>query len=67
MTTFRTLLVTSILAAFTIGCSADVTPTDDSIKVEAELPKIEVGEKSPDLNPQTDADIDVDTPAPGDE
>jgi hypothetical protein len=67
MSTFRTILLTPILAAFTIGCTGEVTTTDDSTKLEAELPKIEVGEKTPDLDPRTDDDVDIDTPAPGDQ
>jgi hypothetical protein len=49
-----------------LGCSADVKTTDDSTKVEVEGPKLEVGDKPVDLDPSTDSDIDVDTPAPGD-
>jgi hypothetical protein len=52
--------------ALTAGCSAKVETTDDSVKLEAELPKVEVGEKTPDLDPSTDDDVDIDTPAPGD-
>jgi hypothetical protein len=56
-----------IVVLFTaIGCSAKVETTEDSTRVEAEGPKIEVGDKPVDLDPSTDADIDVDTPAPGD-
>jgi hypothetical protein len=48
------------------GCKAEVSQTDDSTKVEVEGPKVEVGEKTPDLDPRTDHDVDVDTPLPGD-
>ncbi len=48
------------------GCSAKVETTDDSTKVEAEGPKIEVGDQPVDLDPSTDDDVDIDTPAPGD-
>jgi hypothetical protein len=48
------------------GCSGSVETTDDSTRVETELPKVEVGDRTPDLDPTTDDDIDVDTPAPGD-
>jgi hypothetical protein len=48
------------------GCSGDVTTTDDSTKMEAEVPKVETGEEPADLDPSTDDDIDVDTPLPGD-
>ena len=66
MKRFRTTTLSLILAALTIGCSADVTPTDDSIKLEAEVPKVEIGDKTPDLDPRTDDDVDIDTPLPGD-
>jgi hypothetical protein len=56
----------ALLLALVAGCSADVETTDDSVKVEAELPKVEVGDKAPDLDPRTDDDVDIDTPAPGD-
>jgi hypothetical protein len=48
------------------GCSGSVETTDDSTGVETELPKVEVGDRTPDFDPTTDDDIDVDTPAPGD-
>ncbi|HEY3392768.1 MAG TPA: hypothetical protein VGK58_08675 [Lacipirellulaceae bacterium] len=48
------------------GCSGNVETTDDSTRVETDLPKVEVGDRKPDLDPSTDDDIDVDTPAPGD-
>jgi hypothetical protein len=48
------------------GCKAEVSQTDDSTKLEVEGPKVEVGEKTPDLDPRTDDDVDVNTPLPGD-
>ncbi|HJQ80214.1 MAG TPA: hypothetical protein VJ828_09675 [Lacipirellulaceae bacterium] len=48
------------------GCTGSVETTDDSTRVETDLPKVEVGDRKPDLDPRTDDDIDVDTPAPGD-
>jgi hypothetical protein len=54
-----------LLIAVVSGCSADVQTTGDSVKLEAEVPKIEV-QGTPDLNPKTDHDVDVDTPKPGD-
>jgi hypothetical protein len=54
-----------VLAAVAAGCTADVQTTDDSVKLEAEVPKIEV-KGTPDLDPKTDSDVDVDTPKPGD-
>ena len=54
-------------AAFGIaGCAGDVETTDDSIHMEADVPKIETGDKPLDVDPRTDEDIDIDTPAPGD-
>ena len=49
-----------------LGCTADVEETDDAVRIEVEVPKVEVGDKTPDLDPDTDDDIDVDTPVPGD-
>jgi len=43
-----------------------VKTTDDSTEVKVDLPKVQVGDKKPDLDPRTDDDIDVDTPLPGD-
>ena len=48
------------------GCEAGVETTDDSLRVGAELPKVEVGEEPVDLDPSTDEDVDIDTPAAGD-
>jgi hypothetical protein len=63
----RRILALSLLnTGWMIGCSADVTTTDDSHKVEIETPKVEVGDEPVDLDPRTDEDVDVDTPAPGD-
>ena len=59
------ILLTVALAGIS-GCKADVSQTDDSTKVEVEAPKVEVGERTPDLDPRTDDDVDVDTPLPGD-
>lgn len=53
------------LAVVMAGCSADVQTTGDSVKLEAEVPKIEV-KGTPDLDPRTDSDVDIDTPKPGD-
>ena len=57
---------TVFLALAAIGCSAKVSTTDDSTKVDAEVPKVEVGDETPDFDPTTDDDVDIDTPAPGD-
>jgi hypothetical protein len=48
------------------GCTADVSETPDSTKIEVEAPKVDVGDAPVDLDPATDDDIDIDTPAPGD-
>ena len=48
------------------GCTADVETTDDSHRVTVETPKLETGDQPPDLDPTTDDDVDIDTPAPGD-
>lgn len=64
-----TRYVTAILAlsmTAALGCTGDVETTDDSIKMEAEVPKVETGPGKVDLDPRTDSDVDVDTPAPGD-
>ena len=64
---FASACLVSLAAALgTMGCTADIEPTDDSVRFEAEVPKIEVGQQDPDLDPATDDDIDIDTPAPGD-
>lgn len=60
------LLVTPLLIAMGmtgVGCTGDVRTTPDSVKVEAEVPKVEV-KKTPDLDPRTDADVDIKTPTP---
>jgi hypothetical protein len=55
-----------LMAMAVAGCSGNVETTDDSTRIDTELPKVEVGDQKPDLDPRTDDDIDVDTPAPGD-
>jgi hypothetical protein len=59
----KTLLVVPLAL---LGCEGSVSTTDDATKLNADLPKVEVGDKPVDLDPRTDRDIDVDTPAPGD-
>jgi hypothetical protein len=44
-----------------VGCRAEVKSTPDSNKIEVEVPKVEVN-KTPDLDPKTDDDVDVKTP-----
>jgi hypothetical protein len=55
------------ILSIAIGCTGNVETTDDSVKIEAEIPKVEVGDETPDLDPRTDDDVDIDTPEPGDE
>ena len=55
-------ILIAVLLATSPGCNAKVESGTDSVKVEAELPKIEVN-KMPDLNPKTDDDVDIKTPA----
>jgi hypothetical protein len=63
----RPILSAALFAVFTlVGCMAEVQETPDSTKIEVETPKVEVGDAPVDLDPRTDEDIDVDTPAPGD-
>jgi hypothetical protein len=61
-----TLFMFAFFLACAVGCSAKVETTEGSTRVEAEGPKLEVGDKPIDLDPRTDSDVDVDTPAPGD-
>lgn len=62
----RAAAVISGLLACIIGCTADVQTTEDSTRVTVDAPKVETGDRSPDLDPTTDNDVDVDTPLPGD-
>jgi PBP1b-binding outer membrane lipoprotein LpoB len=57
----RDFLIILFMALLLIGCRAQVEPTDNSVKVEAELPKVEI-KKTPDLDPRTDDDVDIKTP-----
>ncbi len=67
---FRQLLlpVAVLFAAipFTVGCDGSASTTDDSTKIEFEIPKVEVGDAPLDLDPTTDDDVDIDTPLKGD-
>jgi hypothetical protein len=56
-----------LLAVMTLGCRADVETTPDSTRVEIEGPRVETGDQPLDLDPRTDDDLDVDTPATGDQ
>ncbi|QDS89147.1 MULTISPECIES: hypothetical protein [Rosistilla] len=48
------------------GCDGNVETTDDATRIEAEIPKLEIGDQPLDLQPSTDGDVDIDTPLPGD-
>jgi hypothetical protein len=61
----RMPLSVAIIAAIS-GCTADVETTEDGTKIEIEAPQVEVGDEPVNLDPRTDEDIDIDTPAPGD-
>lgn len=62
---FYTVAVFTLLTALLAnGCRAKVEPTADSVKIEAEVPKIEI-KKTPDLDPRTDDDVDIKTPGEG--
>jgi hypothetical protein len=50
-----------------LGCTAEEQPTEHSQRISVEVPKEEVGDEPVDLDPATDEDLDVDTPAPGDQ
>jgi hypothetical protein len=64
---YRVAYILFILTAVAFGgCSSNVETTDDSTRIETKVPKVEVGDRTPDLDPSTDDDIDIDTPAPGD-
>ena len=54
-------LVIVLATASLPGCRGDIKKTEDSVKVEAELPKVEV-KKTPDLDIKTDDDVDIKTP-----
>jgi hypothetical protein len=58
------MVVVSSLAA--AGCSQRAETTEDSNKIETEVPKVELGNEPIDLDVRTDEDVDIDTPAPGD-
>ena len=64
MTVYKLAMALTAIAA--LGCSGKISTTEDSTRIEAEGPKVEVGDETPDLDPTTDDDVDVDTPAPGD-
>jgi hypothetical protein len=66
MRAFTSALLLSLLALVSQGCTGDVKTTEDSVRLEADLPKVEVGDQPVDLDPRTDGDVDIDTPKKGD-
>ena len=60
------LAVLLVALPFTAGCDGSASTTDDSTKLELEVPKVEIGDDPVDLNPATDGDLDIDTPMKGD-
>jgi len=55
------VLFMSVMVFSLPGCRTEVKETKDSVKVQTELPKVEI-KKAPDLDPRTDDDIDIKTP-----
>ena len=60
---FASLMLT---ATAILGCDGAADVTDDSTRLEVELPRVEVGDEPVDINPATDDDVDIDTPIEGD-
>ncbi len=54
------------MALGTLGCAQDADTTTPPATGEPSAPRIELGEEDVDLDPSTDDDVDIDTPAPGD-
>lgn len=63
---YLAVFLSLVISVATTGCRTEVETTDDSVKIETELPKLEIGDEPVDLDPTTDEDVDIDTPAPGD-
>ncbi len=60
------LMVLGSLCLFATGCEGDIESTEDSTKIELEVPKVDLGNEPIDLDPTTDDDVDIDTPLEGD-
>ncbi len=60
--------IASLCIAFAtvVGCDGSTSTTDDSTRLEVEVPKVEIGDEPIDMNPATDDDLDIDTPLEGD-
>jgi hypothetical protein len=56
------LFLLAVVTFVASGCTGDVQDTPNSKKIEVEVPKVEI-KKTPDLDPRTDDDVDVKTPA----
>tara|TARA_R110002020_G_scaffold215175_7_gene422307 strand:+ start:341 stop:544 length:204 start_codon:yes stop_codon:yes gene_type:complete len=60
------IMVLGSLCFIATGCDGDVETTEDSTKIELEVPKVDLGNEPADLDPTTDDDVDIDTPLEGD-
>ncbi len=60
------LLLLTVVAFIIVGCDGDVGTTDDSTRIEVQIPKVDVGNDPIDMDPSTDGDIDMDTSFQGD-
>ncbi|QEG38450.1 hypothetical protein [Roseimaritima ulvae] len=60
---FASLMLTS---AAILGCDGEAGVTEDSTRLEVEMPRVDVGDEPLDMNPATDDDVDIDTPIEGD-
>ncbi len=58
---FAILITMVLIPLYLIGCRAEVKPSNDSTKIEVEVPKVEI-KNAPDLDPRTDHDVDIKTP-----
>jgi len=58
------VLIMTLVSLSLVACRAEVKPSNNSTKVEVEVPKVEI-KKTPDLDPRTDDDVDIKTPASG--
>ncbi|MGB7327321.1 MAG: hypothetical protein WBD31_20765 [Rubripirellula sp.] len=61
-----TLAATGLISISLVGCDGSAGTTDDSTRIEVEVPKVEIGDAPIDLDPTTDNDVDIDTPLEGD-
>ncbi|QDS92835.1 hypothetical protein FF011L_15840 [Roseimaritima multifibrata] len=68
MTTLHHVAVASLCIAIAtiVGCDGSADLTEDSTRLEVEVPKVEIGEEPVDMDLGTDDDVDIDTPVSGD-